>query len=48
LEFRAPAANIFNRPQFASIDTNINSPTAGQVTGVGAMRTVQLIARFRF
>jgi hypothetical protein len=48
LEFRATAANIFNRPQFASIDTNLNSPTAGQVTGVGAMRTVQLIARFRF
>jgi len=48
LEFRATAANIFNRPQFTTIDTNINSPTAGQVTGVGAMRTVQLIARFRF
>ena len=48
LEFRVTAANIFNRPQFTSIDTNINSPTAGQVTGVGAMRTVQVIARFRF
>jgi trimeric autotransporter adhesin len=48
LEFRATAANIFNRPQFTSIDTNLNSPTAGQVIGVGAMRTIQLIARFRF
>ncbi len=48
LEFRATAANIFNRPQFSSIDTNLNSPTAGQVIGVGPMRTLQLIARFRF
>jgi trimeric autotransporter adhesin len=47
-EVRATAANVFNRPQFTSIDTNLNSPTAGQVIGVGAMRTIQIIARFRF
>jgi hypothetical protein len=48
LEIRAQASNIFNTPQFASIDTVLNSPTFGQVISVGAMRTIQLTARFRF
>jgi hypothetical protein len=48
VEFRAQASNVFNRPQFASIDTNFNSPTFGQVTSVGAMRTIQFTGRFRF
>ena len=48
LELRAQASNVFNRPQFASIDTILNSPTFGQVTSVGAMRTVQFTGRFRF
>jgi trimeric autotransporter adhesin len=48
LEFRASASNVFNRPQYSSIDTTLNSPTFGQVTAVGSMRTIQLTARLRF
>jgi Carboxypeptidase regulatory-like domain len=48
LEFRAQASNVFNHPQYATIDTVVNSPTFGQVISVGAMRTIQLTARFRF
>jgi trimeric autotransporter adhesin len=48
VELRAQASNVFNKPQFASIDTNFNSPTFGQVTSVGAMRTIQFTGRFRF
>jgi trimeric autotransporter adhesin len=48
LEFRASASNVFNRPQYSSIDTTVNSPTFGQVISVGAMRTITLTARFRF
>ncbi len=48
LEFRAQATNIFNIPQYAAIDTQVNSPTFGRVTAVGAMRAIQLTARFRF
>jgi hypothetical protein len=48
LEIRAQGANIFNTPQYSSIDTTVNSPTFGQVIAVGAMRTFQLSARYRF
>jgi hypothetical protein len=48
IELRAQASNVFNKPQFATIDTNFNSPTFGQVTSVGAMRTIQFTGRFRF
>jgi len=48
LEFRAQATNIFNMPQYAAIDTVLNSPTFGRVTGVGAMRQFTLTSRFRF
>jgi hypothetical protein len=48
LEFRITATNVFNTPQYGSIDTNANSRTFGQVISIGAMRTVQLSARFRF
>jgi hypothetical protein len=48
LELRMQASNVFNRPQLQTIDTVLNSPTFGQVTGVGAMRTILMIARFRF
>jgi hypothetical protein len=48
VELRAQASNVFNKPQFASIDTNFNSPSFGQVTSVGAMRTIQFTGRFRF
>jgi hypothetical protein len=48
LEVRASASNAINHPQYSSIDTTLNSPTFGQVIGVGSMRTIQLTARFRF
>ncbi|PYY15236.1 MAG: hypothetical protein DMG61_07600, partial [Acidobacteria bacterium] len=48
LELRLAANNVFNRPQFTTIDTVLNSPTYGQVVSVGAMRRVTLSARFRF
>jgi hypothetical protein len=48
LEFRAQTTNIFNTPQFTAIDTTVNSPTFGRVVAVGPMRSMQLVARFRF
>lgn len=48
LEFRAQATNIFNIPNYSSIDTVVNSPTFGRVTAVGAMRQITMTARFRF
>ena len=48
LEFRVQMTNIFNTPQFTGIDSNINSPSFGQVTSVGSMRKMQMQARFRF
>jgi hypothetical protein len=48
LEFRAQATNIFNIPNYSAIDTNLNSPTFGRVTGVGGMRQFTLTSRFRF
>jgi hypothetical protein len=48
LELRAQATNIFNIPNYTSIDTSIISPTFGRVTGVGSMRQVTVTARFRF
>jgi len=48
LEFRAQATNIFNIPNYSSIDTSVTSPTFGRVTGVGAMRAFAITGRFRF
>ena len=48
LEIRATAANVFNHVQFTGVDTNLNSPTVGQVVAAGNMRRVTLTSRFRF
>jgi hypothetical protein len=48
LEFRGQGTNIFNKPNFTSIDTSVSSPTFGRVTGVGGMRQFTITARFRF
>lgn len=48
LEFRAQASNVFNMPQYTTIDTMVTSPTFGRVTAVGAMRQITLTSRFRF
>ena len=48
LELRAQTTNIFNIPNYSSIDTSVTSPTFGHVVGVGAMRRITITARFRF
>src|SRR5262249_11312527 len=48
LELRLSANNVFNHPNFTSIDTTFGSPTFGQVVAAGAMRTAQITARYRF
>ena len=48
LEFRGQGTNIFNKPNFTSIDTSVSSPTFGRVTGVGGMRQFTITARLRF
>jgi trimeric autotransporter adhesin len=42
------ASNLLNTVNYANVDTNVNSPSFGQVTSVRPMRAVQLNARFRF
>ena len=48
LEFRATLANAFNTVQYSGVDTNVASPTFGQVISVGQMRSFQFTSRFRF
>jgi hypothetical protein len=47
-EVRFQATNVFNTPQFTTIDTVVNSPTFGRVVVVGGMRKMQFLARYRF
>jgi trimeric autotransporter adhesin len=48
LELRIQAANIFNTAHFTAINTVVNSLTYGEVTSVGNMRRITMLARFRF
>ncbi|HLI04364.1 MAG TPA: hypothetical protein VKU93_08840, partial [Terracidiphilus sp.] len=48
LEIRATIDNVFNTVQYTGVDTTVGSPTFGQVSSVGAMRSFQFMARFRF
>jgi hypothetical protein len=48
LEFRAQASNVFNTPNYTSIDTSVTSLSFGRVTAVGGMRQITMTARFRF
>ena len=48
LTLRVNANNLLNTVQWAAIDTNVNSPTFGQVLSVRPMRTVTADVRFRF
>jgi hypothetical protein len=47
-EVRAAATNFLNTPNFTTIDTIVNSPTFGRVTGVSNMRRIQILLRYRF
>ena len=40
--------NLLNTANYAGVDTNINSPTFGQVMSVSGRRSVRLNLRFRF
>ncbi|MEO8070472.1 MAG: hypothetical protein ABI652_03650, partial [Acidobacteriota bacterium] len=42
------ANNLLNAVNFGAIDTNVNSPTFGQVLSVRGLRTVRVNLRFRF
>jgi hypothetical protein len=48
VEMRATANNVFNTVQYGGVDTNVSSPTFGQVTSAESMRTFQFMARYRF
>jgi hypothetical protein len=48
LEIRATINNAFNTVQYSGVDTNVASPTFGQVTSAGSMRSFQFTSRFRF
>jgi hypothetical protein len=48
LEMRATINNVFNTVQYSGVGTTVNLPNFGQVTSVGAMRSFQFMARFRF
>jgi trimeric autotransporter adhesin len=48
LTLQVNATNLLNRPQWASVDTTVNSPTFGQVTSIRPMRSVTASLRFRF
>jgi trimeric autotransporter adhesin len=47
-EARVTANNVFNTVQYSGIDSTQNSLTFGQVTSARAMRTLSVIARYRF
>ena len=40
--------NLLNTVNYTSVDTNVNSPTFGQVLGVSGRRSMRLNLRFRF
>jgi hypothetical protein len=42
------ANNVLNLANYTGIDTNVNSPTFGQVTGISGARSARLNLRFRF
>jgi hypothetical protein len=48
MEIRATASNAFNTVQYSGVDTNVSSPSFGQITGIGSMRAFNFTARFRF
>jgi hypothetical protein len=48
LSLRIQGTNVLNQVQFSTIDTLLNSPTFGRVTGVRAMRSLQIIFRVNY
>jgi len=48
VSIQVSANNLLNMVNYAGLDTNVNSPTFGQITSVRGMRTIRLNFRFRF
>ncbi len=48
LELRFEFFNLFNHPEFSNPDTNINSPTFGQILNTADPRIIQIAARVTF
>jgi len=48
VQFRAEFFNIFNHAQFASLDTNISSPTFGRITSARESRDIQFGLKIQF
>src|SRR5208282_2341100 len=48
MEIRATINNVFNTVQYSGIDTTYGDPKFGEVTSVGALRSFQFQANFRF
>jgi hypothetical protein len=48
VSIQVSANNLLNLVNYAGLDTNVNSPTFGQITSVRGMRTIRLNFRFRF
>ena len=48
MEVRATINNVFNTVQYSGVNTTYGSPTFGEVSSVGQMRSFQFLARFRF
>jgi hypothetical protein len=48
LTLQVNALNLLNAVQWAAIDTNVNSPTFGEVLSARPMRTTTITARMRF
>jgi trimeric autotransporter adhesin len=48
LDFVWNASNLLNHPNFSGLSTVLGSTTFGQITSVGAMRSMQFTTRFNF
>lgn len=48
ISIQANVNNVLNTVNWGSVDTNLNSPTFGQVTSVRGMRTATINIRFRY
>jgi hypothetical protein len=48
ISIQTNVSNVLNTVNWGSIDTNVNSPTFGQVTSVRGMRTATINVRFRY
>ena len=48
MEIRAIINNVFNTVQYSGVNATEGTPTFGEVTSVGQMRSFQFMARFRF